>query len=245
MPRASVLVALFLLMGLFSGCAATSRQAPKNRIATPSFSPSGDPGWRVVRFRMDRDDGQTHWERDLLLAHRIILPALTDHAQDLYLWRFHRRSADDAAGHQFSFLFYTNTTTANAINRQVLENPFLAGLMNDHVVREIIVDTVEENPKPNIEDTSDPNWSPVMQTTWPYYIMGVSRMWLEMIDRISEETGPADETLPDALIAHYQTVNAEITKIWEKEAPHALLHHLNAIYGYCPMVYWEKRVKTF
>jgi hypothetical protein len=33
--------------------------------------------------------------------------------------------------------------------------------------------------------------------------------------------------------------------IWQQEGYHALLHHLNAIYGYEALVYWEKRWKSF
>ena len=238
-----IVIAVFFWLGLFSGCATMPRSMPAPE--SQSASPAAGRGWRAIRFRMDRTDEQTHWERDLLIAHRIIAPVLKAHAQDIPLWRFHRRSAEDNTGHQFSFLFYTPATTATLINDAVMADPLLKQMMTRQWVGEVLVDRVDESPRPNIEDTSDPNWSPVMQVAWPHYIMGVSRMWLEMIDRISEKVGLASEADMDQLIDHYATIDSEVSQIWRQEAYHALLHHLNAIYGYRPMIYWEKRTKTF
>ena len=123
--------------------------------------------------------------------------------------------------------------------------PLLASMLSNQLVREVLVDRVDNNTRPNIADTSDSQWSPVMQAAWPYYIMGVSRMWLEMIDQFSKQMGIADPTDLGLLTAHYTAVNDEVTTIWQQESYHALFHHLNAIYGYRPMIYWEKRLKTF
>ena len=99
--------------------------------------------------------------------------------------------------------------------------------------------------RPKVGDTSDPNWSPVMQNTWPHYIMGVSRMWLGMIDQVSQEREIADSATLGQLLVHYEQVNDAFTHIWQQEGYHALLHHLNAIFGYEALVYWEKRWKSF
>lgn len=243
--QVSTMIVVFFLIGLLAGCTTASRPAPSTGIATRHLSPSEGQGWWRIRFRMDRTNGKTHWERDLLIAHRIIAPILTTHGQRIDLWRFHRRAADDDTGHQFSFIFYSTAPHAQLINRQVMEASLLRSMMDHQLVREVLVDRVDDNTRPNIADTSDSNWSPVMQVAWPHYIMGVSRMWLEMIGQLSMQTGTADPIDLDQLIAHYTTVNAEVTKIWQQEAYHALLHHLNAIYGYTPMIYWEKRLKTF
>jgi len=241
----SNMIVVFLLIGLLAGCTTASRPAPSTGTPARHVSLSEDQGWWRIRFRMDHADEEPHWERDLLIAHRIIAPILTAHAQQIHLWRFHRRSADDETGHQFSFLFYSKATQAQLINRQVMEVPLLSRMLDHQLVREVLVDQVDANARPNIEDTSDANWSPVMQVAWPHYIMGVSRMWLEMIDQLSMQTGTAGPLDLDQMIDHYSTINVEVTKIWQKEAYHALLHHLNAIYGYTPMIYWEKRLKAF
>ena len=238
-------IAFFFLLVFFAGCAATSHTLPPTETKPRPELPSEDQGWWKIRFRMDFVDGETRWERDLMIAHRIISPILKSHSQTIVLWRFHRRSADDDTGHQFSFIFYCDAVQADAINRQVMAVPLLTSMLNNQWVGEVLVDRVDENTRPTIADTSDSNWSSVMQASWPYYIMGVSRMWLEMIDQLSNQVGIADAADMDLLAAHYSTVNDEVTTIWQQEAYHALFHHLNAIYGYRPMIYWEKRLKTF
>ncbi|GAB6904732.1 hypothetical protein JCM12296A_05660 [Desulfosarcina cetonica] len=208
-----------------------------------------EKGWWAVRFKMDWFDSGTPWEKDLLLAHRTLAPILSAEAPHIDLWRFHRRSNNDAAGHQFSFIFYSSAATADRINRRVLANARLKHLLVQGTVRQIITDDVAHNDRPAVADTSDSSWSPTMRATWPYYIMGVSRMWLAMVEQVSgqlsgDQALPADDQV-DELLAHYQAVNAEITRIWQKEGYHALLHHLNAIYGYEALMYWEKRWKSF
>ena len=94
---------------------------------------------------MDLADGQTRWERDLLIAHRIISPLLMTHGQEIQLWRFHRRSAEDETGHQFSFLFYTSAAQANLINRQVMEDPLKERLLANKLVHEVLTDGVDDN----------------------------------------------------------------------------------------------------
>ena len=66
-----------------------------------------------------------------------------------------------------------------------MEDPLKERLLANKLVREVLTDGVDDNARPDIEDTSDASWSPVMQVAWPHYIMGVSRMWLEMIDQLS------------------------------------------------------------
>jgi hypothetical protein len=113
-----------------------------------------------------------------------------------------------------------------------MDAPLVKGMLADGVIQDVITDAVDHNDRPNVGDTSDPTWSPVMKNAWPHYIMGVSRMWLEMIDAVSQERGIAKDPTLVQLLAHYERVNDEVTHIWQQEGYHALLHHLNAIYGY-------------
>ena len=235
-----------LILWLTGGCAA---------ISSPTFSGPPQPmthasaaegyGWWFVRFRMERPPEETRWEKDLLIAHRVAAPLISANDNVIDLWRFHRRSAEDKTGHQFSFLFYSSSADADRINQMVLNDPLVKRMLSDGVVREVVTDAVDHNDHPNVGDTSDPKWSPVMQNTWPYYIMGVSRMWLGMIEQVSHEIGIADDPTLSQLLEHYEQVNNEVTRIWRQEGYHALLHHLNAIFGYEAMVYWEKRWKSF
>jgi hypothetical protein len=242
------------IVWLITGCAATPGKLPSDPASPVTLSPAAQGhGWWSVRFRLDRPEKKTRWERDLLIAHRVAAVLISAHEDDLGLWRFHRRSADDGAGHQFSFLFYTSAETADKINRMVASDPLVEALLSTGVIMQVLTDDIDRNDRPAVSDTSDPKWSPVMQNTWPHFIMGVSRMWLAMIDQISKqisgqistEVGSADGPTVKQLLDHYQLVNKEVTGIWQQEAYHALLHHLNAIYGYEAMVYWEKRWKSF
>ena len=234
------------VLWLTAGCAATSSQTHSSPPQPVALAPAPEGyGWWFIRFRMDRPAEKTRWERDLLIAHRVAASLISAHEGDIELWRFHRRSAEDGTGHQFSFIFYASAETAGKINRAVLSDPLVEQLLSANAVKDVHTDAVDHNDRPGVGDTSDPKWSPVMKNTWPHYIMGVSRMWLEMIDQISREMGIADDPTMEQLLEHYKQVNDEITHIWQQEGYHALLHHLNAIYGYEAMVYWEKRWKSF
>jgi hypothetical protein len=100
--------------------------------------------------------------------------------------------------------------------------------------------------QPNIEDAADRHWSDVVRRTWPYYIMGVSRMWLSMIAEIAVRQPAGDHfSTVSELMAFYQEVNTTLSEVWRKEGRHAFLHHLNALFGYEPLIYYEKRMLTF
>jgi len=62
-----------VIIGLTAGCAETQslRRPPLPAMQVPA---SEGYGWRFVRFRMDRPAEQTRWERDLLIAHRVVGP---------------------------------------------------------------------------------------------------------------------------------------------------------------------------
>lgn len=243
LPRLVVIVAVLWLVG---GCGPSPHRSSGDafRLDPSATVPAGDGWWRV-RFQMARPDGETHWERDLLIAHRILAPVIRRHGDDIGLWRFHRRSADDDTGHQFSLLFFSSAPTAGAINRQVVDDPLVAQLLADGMLVNVITDAGDIIQRPAVSDTSDAQWSPVMQRTWPYYIMGVSRMWLAMIEELSRAEGATDAVESERLLDHYRAVNRRLTAIWQQEGQHALLHHLNAIFGYEPLMLRETRWRAF
>lgn len=231
---------------LLVGCAGTSLPPASDPSLPDALAPVPDGhGWWSVRFRMDRPDDKTRWESDLLIAHRIVAPLVKAYRRDIELWRFHRRFAKDSMGHQFSFLFFASAETALRINQQVIVDPVVEQLFSSGTVVEVLTDDVTHNDRRAVGDTSDANWSPVMQDNWPYFIMGASRMWLGMIDQASRHIGIEDEPTHDQLLDHYQKVNNQVTHIWQNESQHALLHHLNAIFGYEPMILKETRWKAF
>jgi hypothetical protein len=98
----------------------------------------------------------------------------------------------------------------------------------------------------NIEDSSDRSWSPPVQKAWPYFIMGVSEMWLNLIAEIANQTpGGKVSSSFEEVLGLYKQVNASLEQLWQEEGQHAFLHHLNAIFGYEPVMVREKRLMGF
>jgi hypothetical protein len=207
---------------------------------------SAGKGWWIVRFRMKwPENTDPSWHIDLLLAHTILAPVLKKHRQSLGLWRFHRRAARDQEGHQFSFLFYASQHRAQNINDSVLDNKTLRKMKRSGIVTQDIYDNTDIL-RPDIAATSDPHWSPLIRKSWPHFIAGVCQMWLTMIDEISTDLSPGktSASLPQ-LIRHYEEVNNKLADFWQKEGGHALLHHLNAIFGYVPVMVNEVRLARY
>ena len=118
----------------------------------------------------------------------------------------------------------------------IANDSLIADALAAGMVRQVRTKPISEGFQTLIADSSDPAWSPVMQAGWPYYIYGVSRMWLHLVSHTANaliaESAPIsfDET-----VKVYRRVDEEIDNIWQTEGHHALLHHLNAIFGYQPI----------
>ena len=187
------------------------------------------------------------WHVDLFLAHSVMAPILEKYHEDITLWRFHRRATPDAVGHQFSFAFYSSPQIAKYIFEEIAGSTLLEKAKIRGFITAEIYDDTTILAHPAISDTSDDNWSTITQKAWPYYIMGVSQMWLTMIDDIIKDNPPPAEDIKSIndLIDYYNEVNEVVKTLWRDEAQHAFLHHLNAIFGYEPMLYYEPRLIRF
>jgi hypothetical protein len=204
-------------------------------------------GWWNERFRMKwPKNKEPSWHIDLVLAHKIIAPILYQHKHNIDLWRFHRMAAGDLCGHQFSFSFYTTPETAYQICNSLKSDALLKKMKRAGVIIEDLYDFSDKVVAPNIEDTSDTKWSAPIKKSWPYFIMGVCQMWLKLITEIAENlsAGKKLTSLPK-LLAFYQKVNEAVIKSWQEEGGHALLHHLNAIFGYDPVLIYEWNLRRF
>ncbi len=230
----SLVLCSLMLLGL-SACAS---QKP-----TWTFRPAEHPmdlsehGWWYARFHIQWPENTSPcWHVGVCIAHQVILPILTEHGDNLALWRFHRRAARDQSGHQFSFIFYACPETADQIFTALRADTILARMQDAGVVTDISFDDTTTITRPDIEDTSDPNWSPQIQKSWPYFIMGVSQMWLSSIIEIAE--GMSHEYDPYSVqetLGFYQDVDMTVKTLWQEEGRHSLLHHLSAIFGYVPV----------
>ena len=90
---------LIFLMMVIAGCAATRPVKPSETITPPPQEIAASSGWWSARFQMHwPEEAPANWHLDLLIAHKIVLPALTQYRAEIPLWRFHRRAVRDQAG---------------------------------------------------------------------------------------------------------------------------------------------------
>ena len=241
-----VAVVCVLLMMVVAGCTMMASGKIPEQVAPPPEIASAE-GWWYARFRLRwPEEEPVNWHWDLLIAHKIIAPTLDQFKGDIRLWRFHRRAARDPAGHQFSFIFYASAQTAYQIFDALRANELLAEMKLTGVLIADFYDQPDKIGKPGIGDTSDPNWPPAIQKSWPYYIMGASQMWLNLINETVADMPPRSAALSlDENEQLYKKVDEIITSLWETNGQHAFLHHLNALFGYKPIIFYEKRMLTF
>ncbi len=244
----------FWLMGLLvavavsvSGCAWIGKVRPIEPQSGGQKTANAEKGWWYARFHMNwPQDEDPAWYVDLILAHRVISPVLDQYEKKISLWRFHRRAMRDQSGHQFSFIFYASRETAQKIYHAIRSSRQLEELIAAHLVLNTIYDDTAVVLRPDLGATSDRKWSPEIKRAWPFYIMGVSRTWLNLIDEVSKETlKEKDLSSIEGLSEGYRKVNDIIEEKWRQEGGHAFLHHLNAIFGYEPLVIYERRIMNF
>ena len=245
--RHRLLIISVLLGAMLGGCAATPSVRTREMKPAAAEGISADRNWWSARFHIHWPPGdEPRWYVDVIIADRIIAPLLDRYEEEIDLWRFHRRAARDNAGHQFSFIFYASPETAIRIFTEIESDELLRDLKFAGLIEAAGFDDTTVIAKPDIADSSDKNWSLPIQTAWPYYIMGVSQMWLrlnhDVAADIAKDSRPA--TLPE-LEAVFQKADAAVTELWQKEGRHAFLHHLNALFEYKPVIVWEKRLQQF
>ena len=236
-----------VLMMVVLGCATIGPGKSAEKIEPPPAEIASSDGWWSARFHIQwPQEEEPAWHMDLLIAHKIVAPVLLQYKDRIRLWRFHRRAVRDSTGHQFSFIFYASAETAYQIFDMLRSNAFLTKMAYSGRIIEGVYDNPDRIAKPRIKDTSDPNWPSSVQKSWPYFIMGVSQMWLNLIAETVADLPTADASLSlDEYEKLYKEVNATITSLWEINGRHAFLHHLNALFGYEPLIFYEKRMLKF
>ncbi len=115
MPKSPSLIGIVLIAVLLTLSACTrvvTVRVPATDLSSGSAAiteAEAADAWWSIAFRMHWDPEQTpDWYLDALLADQVYAPALSDAGSAIRLWRFHRRAADDEAGHRLSLLTYTN-----------------------------------------------------------------------------------------------------------------------------------------
>lgn len=242
-----VLFVIIFSILTMAGCTMTVKRKALDTIEPPPAEIASSTGWWSARFRIYwPPEEEPYWHRDLLIAHKILAPVISQYEDQLRLWRFHRRAARDRAGHQFSFIFYATAETAYQVFDTLRSDALLTEMASSGRVIEEVYDNTDRIMRPRIEDTSDPNWPALIQKSWPYYIEGVSQTWLNLIAETVADVQAMDTPLSlNEYEAVYEEVNAIIISLWENYGSHAYLHHLNALFGYQPLIFTEKRMLSF
>lgn len=204
-----------------------------------------DDAWWSIAFRMDWDREQSpEWYLDALLADQVCAPALTEFRSQIRLWRFHRRAGQDKVGHRFKLLVFTDAETAEALYRRVRADSVLQWLESERLVVSVTMTGADETELPRIARSSDGAWPPEIQASWPWFIMGVSQTWLSLIQQVTMDE-PAEELSTQAVLDYYDSVNDRVDTLWRKYGQHVYLHHLNALFGYQPLIIRETNLKRF
>ncbi len=194
--------------------------------------------WHNFRFRMQWPENENPklW-LDLFVVDTLIREVLSSHRKKIKLWRFHRRAARDNSGHQLSLICYLAQEDSVLINDDIQKSNTLEILKTNGFLREFL----HQEDGSDIKDSSDGTWSIEIQKSWPYFIAGVSDMLLEMIDTIRKSVAdnlslhpPLDEAKDIERL--YTKVNERLTTLWQHEGSHAYFHHINALFGYAPLL---------
>ena len=235
-------VVLFAIVLVALGACATNT-APSLPDAVVTAAGSDEPElrrWWYMRFRLARaPDDEVDSYLDALIADQIVAPIISQHRTELELWRFHRRWADDDAGHQFSFIFFAPTSLAARLSAQVEHDPVLGRLMTDGHLLEFRTDAANPDSATDLAATSDSSWPPEIQREWPKFIMGASRMWLGLVQSEAAKHSELD------LHERYQVVEVSLDELWFEEANHAFFHHLSALFGYKPVQVIRRDIMIF
>jgi hypothetical protein len=246
MPSLTGIALLTMLLTLSACTRVVTIRAPANDLPpVPVTAAENEDAWWRIAIIMRWDPEQTpDWHLDALLADQVYAPALSDAGASVSLWRFHRRAADDETGHRFSLIAYTNAVTADILYRQIREASVLQWLESDGRITSVSMSKVERPELPSVARSSDAAWPTEIQASWPWFIMGVSQTWLSLIREVAAEQ-PLAESSPGMLLEHYRSVHERVTALWRDYGQHVYLHHLNALFGYQPLIIRETNLKRF
>jgi len=240
-------VALLIALLTLSACTriVTVHTPSTNAAAGSTIAAADDSSWRSITFHLGWDREQTpDWYLDALLADQVCAPALAEWGPQISLWRFHRRAGNDKVGHRFSLMVYSDALTADFLYQHIRESSVLQWLESEGRIEQVSMEAVERPELPSIARTSDAEWPPEVQASWPWFIMGVSQTWANLIREVTTKQ-PMDASSPDGLLDYYRGVNDQVTALWRDYGQHVYLHHLNALFGYQPLVIRETNLKRF
>ncbi len=224
---------MIFLIVLLSACVQQTPvrvpEHPQLKVVVPDAS---DKAWYAVRFSLPWEKGQEPaWYLGTLLAGEVLVPLLGQYGQQITCWRIHRRAVQDKTGHVFSFIFFSSETSAIRIYQHLKNDKLLAQLQQQRLLLKVSYDPFVGKSGATLAETSDPGWPESIRETWPYFMMGVSQMWLAQVQALKLDTQDDQDIEP-----YYQAIQRKITELWQQQGQHAMIHHLNALYAYQPVL---------
>lgn len=237
---ARILLGAAMLACLYA-CQTAPSMVQRPVPASPPASEGQDQArWTYLRFRLAREgNGEVDSYLDALIADQILSEAIAGEADEILLWRFHRRWPDDPTGHQFSFIFFAQPMVTDRLIARVRADPVLHRLREEGHLAEFLADRTSSELGAGPGATSDPSWPLAIRREWPKFIMGASRMWLGLVQ--SEAAKHAELELHE----RYQAVETALDGLWFEQANHAFFHHLSALFGYKPVRVIRRDIMTF
>jgi len=153
------------------------------------------------------------------------------------LWRFSRYKYSGEAI-VFKFKSYISLEDFRKIKREIKENKLIKGLLELDIINPIVDipesrEGIQSNEK--IGSDHDIDWKYTVKESWPYFINGVCKMWLNMII-IEKEKYIREKYINDldlfTLFDIYNEVRKEINTLWIDSGRNFAYHHTCAIFGF-------------
>ena len=227
---------LFLSAVIFAvGC---SRSMSRPLSASVSKSLVGH--WARARFAVFwPENTEPDWGPGALVTDKVLRPLLIEHFDKIPLWRVHKRALRDSTGNQFSFIFFASDSNRELVCNEIQEHEVISALKAKGVLNSVSCKEDSGDESYSIEGTSDRKWPKDLQRTWPYFAMGASATWMELLHEKAGAQGEGREraTLSlDETLGSYRKASYQASRTWARFGQHAYLHHLNAIFDYQPLI---------
>lgn len=208
--------------------------------------------WHHIRFVLFNGKEEDDWfgyqivSGDSLLHYMLAVevchPFLETFKRQVTLWRFHRmqlthfdRINNIAPQHHFKLKLYCTTEffKEKAMPWFALD-PVVESLQNEGLLLDVRAARTDGD---SAKDDHDQKWPPQVREWWPYYIHGVSRAWLTAVLSSAEKLGvqcPYSSESEDVWkrMRVYRAIAEDVAEPWKRWAPHAIIHHANAVWGY-------------
>lgn len=190
---------------------------------------------------------------DSIIHYILAAEVFSKYINKVELWRFSRYSYNFDDVIIMKFKFYCEKVIFDRIKPKILDDAIVKKLEKEGLIKIGIEKATESNKK--IGSDRDDNWPYLISESWPYFINGLSRMWLRMI-LVEKEKYLRENYINNniremdlfKLFTVYKVIKENVVDNWIKWGSHAICHHANALFGYHPIrfnvtesdLYYEK-----